>query len=651
MEKNTEGFCKNCHALLRPVKNRDGSISYICPRCKRNIERTGESDDLFPFEKLRPIQSEFLRDAREALAGKKIMMANAPTGLGKTAVALTATVEYGLKNGCIVFFMTSRQSQHKIAIETLARMRKKTNKIVVADMIGKKSMCIADNIKNSRFFEELCAASYRTHVCKFAHASPEIVRKAKEKPMDADEIIKLGIAQKSCPYMCATDVGKDATVVVCDYNYIFSDLSEIVLQKLGVDIENLVLVVDEAHNLPERIRANYTQILRPEDFKEASGMISKIDPMVAGILNRMYGKLTQHNFQDEEKLDRGFFEEIYRSVSAENLAALSFTDFLEKLEMLNAFLEKQGIFEPWLENIGKFIKRWNTNEDAFLRFAKEGKFICESLDTSTVGRKVFEKCSAGLIMSATLHPLEMYRDLLGVPEERCMYKYYMSPFPKENRLLLTVRHLTSRYSARNKEMYESYSASITEIIKNVPGNVAVFYTSYQMMAEIGNRITEMCKKLHIFEQSGMTKSQKISVLNELRENRDRGAVLHAVLGGSLSEGIDFRDNLLSCVIIVGIPVSPPNVETVSLENFLKQKYGDEKGYAYARICPAFNKVLQAAGRCIRSEKDRGVIILMDARFNYPGYRKYLPEDFIPENVTDIRSAMARFFGSMQGKER
>ncbi|MEM4292602.1 MAG: helicase C-terminal domain-containing protein [Thermoplasmata archaeon] len=638
-------FCERCRALLIPRKKK-GKIVFVCPRCGWNeaAETTSGAKDLFPFENLRPVQEDFLKAAREVVGSGKFLMANAPTGMGKTAVALTATLEYALANGFVVFFLTSRQSQHRIAIETLAGMRKKEPKIVVADMIGKRSMCIAENIKNSRFFEELCSASLRTHSCKFARPSGEIVRRAKEFPMDVDEIIRQGIAKKSCPYLCAAEVGKEATVIVCDYNYLFSDISEIVLQKLGISLENIVVVVDEAHNLPERIRANYTKILNPEEFNEAAKDVARIEPGIAGLLREIHRMLSEEKFEVETKLPREFFEEIFERVSKTRLARVSFSEFLERLEMLGAFLEKQGVVEPYLENIVDFIRTWGREERALLRFGGPDGFVCEMLDTSMLAAKVFEASPAGIVMSATLFPLEMYRELLGVPAERCVLHYFPSPFPPENRLLLTLPKLTSRYEARGAEMYLEYGTTIARIASCIPGNTAVFYTSYQMMGEIARHVEHQCQKLHLYETSEMTKGEKISMLKALEEHRKEGAVLHAVLGGSLSEGIDFRDNLLSAVIIAGIPISPPTLESQALEEFLKEKYGEEKGYAYARLCPALNKVLQAAGRCIRSERDRAIIFLLDTRFRSSRYLKYLPEDFRPVMVKEIEEVAKNFFG-------
>ncbi|MCX8173605.1 MAG: ATP-dependent DNA helicase [Thermoplasmata archaeon] len=641
-------FCEKCHSLLKPVR-RGRKVVFACQKCEGTKVAVPEKDvgmgarNLFPFENLRPVQKDFLNEARAAVSAGKFLMANAPTGMGKTAVALTASVEYGLEHGCIVFFMTSRQSQHKIAIDTLARMRKKEPKMVVADMIGKRSMCIAENIKNSRFFEEICSASLRTHSCKFARTSSEIVRKAREFPMDVDEIIKHGIARKSCPYLCAAEVGKDATVIVCDYNYLFSDISEIVLQKLGISVENIVVVIDEAHNLPERIRANYTRILRAEDFGEAAKEVAKVEPAIAGLLREIHHILSEKKFDGETKLEREFFEEIFEKACRTRLARISFSEFLEKIELLNAFLEKQGVVEPYLENIVDFIRRWNAEEKGMLRFAGPQGFVCEMLDTSRIGARVFTHSPAGIVMSATLYPLEMYRELLGVPGERAVLRYFPSPFPPENRLLVSLPKLTSRYDARSEEMYREYGRTIARVGNSVPGNTAVFYTSYQMMADICRHVEASCAKLHLYESSEMTKAEKISMLKALEEHRKDGAVLHAVLGGSLSEGIDFRDNLLSAVIIAGIPIPPPSLETLSLEQFLKEKYGEEKGYAYARLCPAFNKVLQAAGRCIRSEKDRGIIFLLDTRFSLSRYRKYLPEDFRANVIRDIEEVAGKFF--------
>lgn len=191
-------------------------------------------------------------------------------------------------------------------------------------------------------------------------------------------------------------------------------------------------------------------------------------------------------------------------------------------------------------------------------------------------------------------------------------------------------------------MYQAYANTIADLANNSPGNVAVFFPSYDLMNRIYDRLNMVhLEKDLIVEEREHSKKEKRRLVGRLRESDDN--VLLGVQGGSLSEGVDYRDNILCSVMIVGIPFPPPSLEVEALEDYYTVKFGEEKGYKYSRIYPAMNRVLQAAGRPIRSKNDRALIILADKRFNYKRYKKNLPDDFEYSAAKKIVEVCEEFF--------
>jgi len=225
----------------------------------------------------------------------------------------------------------------------------------------------------------------------------------------------------------------------------------------------------------------------------------------------------------------------------------------------------------------------------------------------------------------------MYADLLGIERARRMIRTYRSPFPKTNRLLLVHPELTTLYAKRSSQMHDRIARQIAAIAAAVPGNVALFFPSYELLEEAHSRFLALrVGKRILVERPEWTKAQRDGSIEALRvARREGGAVLFAVQGGSLSEGIDYEGNVLAAVVVVGLPLSPPNVEVEALKDYYCRKFGFEKGYDYAYVFPAVNKVLQAAGRPIRSERDRAAIILLEGRLLEPRYARCLPPDFDP----------------------
>src|SRR5256885_987791 len=237
----------------------------------------------WPFDRIRDGQSDFLQDARRTLADGKHLLAHAPTGIGKTAVALVAALDYALTTDKLVLFLTSRQSHHRIAIETVRRIEAKGPRIPTIDLIAKHSMCLQEGApSHGRAFQEFCDFKVKSRTCGFfTRDNSAVVAAVLQRTLHVQELVRASGACGVCPHRVAMDAAAKSRLVVCDYNYVFSEIRERFLPRLGRSLEDLILIVDEAHNLPDRIRAHLVGDLAVMDLLKAAKEARSIDGEVA----------------------------------------------------------------------------------------------------------------------------------------------------------------------------------------------------------------------------------------------------------------------------------------------------------------------------------------------------------------------------------
>jgi len=604
----------------------------------------------WPFDRVREGQADFLGDARRAIEDGRHLLAHAPTGIGKTAVALVASLEFALRANKLVLFLTSRQSQHRIAIETVRRIEARGPRIATVDLIAKQSMCLQEGAPAyGRAFHEFCDHKVKSRTCAFfARDNSAVVTAVLQRTLHVQELVRASGACGVCPHKVAMDAASRANLVVCDYNYLFSEILERFLPRLGRSLDELVVIVDEAHNLPDRIRAHLGGDLSVPDLLKAAKEARSVDGEVA---HRLVGvaKAMEHFLLDvrSERIARK--EELLDLVDV-GLAkgrggSLGYTDFVEMVSFAGEDAVRRGM-PSTLPAVAEFLTRWRDQNVGILRLVvpgHEGKFAFRLMDPSVLSKRVFDQVHASVLMSGTLFPAEMYADLLGIDLGRRLIRTYGTPFPKANRLLLVQPELTTLYAKRSASMHDRIARQIAAIVAVVPGNVALFFPSYELLEEAHSRFLAFhAGKKILVERPEWTKTQRDGAIEALRVARaEGGAVLFAVQGGSLSEGVDYEGNVLAAVVVVGLPLSPPNVEVEALKEYYCRKFGFAKGYDYAYVFPAVNKVLQAAGRPIRSERDRAAIILLEGRLLEPRYARCLPPDFEPRPskvpATEIRA--------------
>jgi len=605
----------------------------------------------WPFERVRAGQADFLADARRALADGRHLLAHAPTGIGKTAVALVASLEVALRANKLVLFLTSRQSHHRIAIESVRRIEAKGPRIATVDLIAKQSMCLQENAPTfGRAFHEFCDLKVKSRTCTyFTRDNSAVVAAVLQRTLHVEELVRASGACRVCPHKVAMDAAARANLVVCDYNYVFSEILERFLPRLGRGLDDLILVVDEAHNLPDRIRAHLGGDLSVQELlkaaKEARSIDGEVSHQLAAVAKAVERYLLVLRSERIARKDE-FLDLVEDGLRKGRGGSLGYTDFVEMVAFAGEDAVRRGVPSS-LPSVAEFLAQWRDRDEGILRLVlpgADGKFAFRLMDPSVLSKRVFGQVHASVLMSGTLFPAEMYADLLGIERDRRVIRTYGSPFPRSNRLLLVHPFLTTTYAKRSAEMHGLIAGEITGIASGVRGNVAAFFPSYELLAEALERIrAHHLRKAILVEQSTWTKAQRDGALEALRLARaDGGALLLGVQGGSLSEGVDYEDNLLSVVVVVGLPLSPPSVEVEALKDYYARKFGFEKGYDYAYVYPAVNKVLQAAGRPIRSERDRAAIILLEGRILEPRYARCLPPDFAPQPCATPASEAGRF---------
>ncbi len=440
-----------------------------------------------------------------------------------------------------------------------------------------------------------------------------------------------------------------ADAVVCDYNYVFSPILDSFRARLGRPLKDFILVVDEAHNLPDRIRSHLCRDLSPRGLLRASREAQEIDSRTArqllGVARSMERFLLSLRGERTARTEE-LIEVVEGGLHGSRRQVLTYEDLSESVAQVAEEALRRGRATS-LQELADFLRRWVGQDEGLLRLAvpgAEGKFALRLLDPSVLSQPTFDSIHAAILMSGTLHPPEMFADELGISPSRRLLRAYRSPFPAENRLLLAHPRVTTQYAKRTAEMFRTIASEIEAIAAVVPGNVAAFFPSYELLGEALRRLqrTSLAKRL-LVERADWDKAHRDGTLRALRLARaNGGALLLGVQGGSLSEGVDYEDNLLQAVVVVGLPISPPNVFVESLKDYYDRRFGRSRGYDYAYVFPAVNKVLQAAGRPIRSERDRAAIVLLESRLLSPRYGHYLPPSFAPRRCESLSREVTRF---------
>lgn len=591
---------------------------------------------LFPHEQIRPEQEKLLDAVKKAIESKRNLIVHAPTGLGKTAAAISPALSYALEKNLTVFYLTSRHTQHKIAIDTLRKIKEKYKiDLVATDIIGKKFMCPVPGIQllHSSEFSDYCKSAREKKTCKFYEktkkgndlsfdAKAMLSELQQSGPLNCEDVIESCSKKELCPYYESVAIASESSIIIADYNLIFEPaISKKILGLMQKKLEDSIVIVDEAHNLPDRIRNNLSIVLSNSIIKLAIKEAKKFgfDELIPklNVIQDVLNFFASNAEEMEEFIEKeDFIRKINLSVNYDELA--------EELEEAATEIRSKKK-RSFIGSIARFIEAWKGPDEGFTRILtvsdKTTKISYKCLDPSIVSGPIIKETYSMIFMSATMNPTEMYKEVLGI--DRCDEAEYKNPFPEQNKLNLIVPLTTTKFTQRNDIQFKNIAVLCRKITELIPGNCAVFFPSYELKDKISNFLATSTKKTVFSESQGMTKQEKRELLEKFSSYKN--AILLAVTGGSFGEGIDLP-GVLKCVIVVGLPLKKPDLETRKTMEYYQEMFG--KGWDYGYIFPAINKALQAAGRCIRSEKDKGVIVFLDERYEWPNYRRCFPDNYI-----------------------
>lgn len=609
---------------------------------------------LFPHERVRDVQQRLMQDVAEALQHRRQFIAHAPTGLGKTAATLSPALALALQRDLTVFFLTSRHTQHKIVLDTLQAIKKKHGASFIAtSIIGKKWMCAQQNVSTMRSndFFAYCKALREANKCDFytnarnpKNIQCDIVLKELEQaaPLPTEEVIARSSAKTLCPYEMSLMLAERSKVIVTDYYYLLHPrIRASFLKRINKKLEQAIVIFDEGHNLPARARELLTQRISQRliqgAIKEAKRY--RYDDVALGLseLDGLLQKLGESVHAGGEKL-------VKREALLDGIAA--FTDieeFITKLDVA-ADVIREDQKKSMLGTIAEFLDHWPEGDEGFSRIlTKQDRNIQLShrcLDPSIATKDLIDQAYCTITMSGTLSPVQMFADMLGLPANNRMAKEYPSPFPAENRLAMVVPRTTTKFSQRSDAQFRNIADQCARLANAIPGCVAFFFPSYQIRDTVNNSFAQLCQKTLFLEQPNMTKEQKQDFLDRFKRYQQSGAALLGVAAGSFGEGIDLP-GVLNGVVVVGLPLDRPDLETQQLIDYYDKKFG--KGWDYGYTMPALTKCMQNAGRCIRSETDRGVIIFLDERYAWPRYFTCFPSDWKLKIAPDPLPEIQKFF--------
>jgi len=611
--------------------------------------------EYFPHEKIRDIQDELINFISKSLSEKKNSIIHAPTGLGKTAAALAPALGYAKENNLCILFLTSRHTQHKIVIDTVRQIKEKGKyNVLTADIIGKQHMCLQEGMGRlySQEFSEYCRLLKESGKCDYfnnAKSEKGLSVRAKKVlhelklsgPCHAEETIEVCRKNDLCPYEISCDFARRANLIISDYSYVFNPkIKNTFFSRIKKSLENCMLIIDEGHNIPDRVRNIMstkisTNILN-RGIREAEKFRFRETAKILRKVSKGISALAEH-FEHERLITTDEFVDLINSVT-------DYDEFLTSLEKLSDEI-REDQRQSYLGSIARFLNSWLEPDEGYVRIISK---INDADKTVIISRRCLDPGLAtepvlsqtlSVMMSGTLTPTTMYKNLLGFPEKTSEAEF-TSPFPKKNQLILVVPTITTKYSRRNKEEYDKIAQACEKIIKEIPGNIIFFFPSYKIRDDIFILLNEEIKKLIILENSRLTKTEKAEIQKQL-SNKTKKRILFGVVSGSFGEGIDIPGNAVKGIVVVGLPLDVPDLETKALIQYYDRKFN--KGWEYGYIMPAFNRALQCGGRCIRSEEDKGVIIFLDERYTWSNYSKYFPKDLDIVVTKDFEGKIKGFF--------
>ena len=608
--------------------------------CNWGLERTMSIKAVnFPFT-YRDGQKDLAAAVYRTIVHKKKLFLEAPTGTGKTISTVFPTVK-AMGEGKVsrIFYLTAKTITRTVAEEAFGIMRSGQGlKFKTVTITARDKICFVDEA--TRNCNPVACPYAKGHYDRINDAIFDML--THEDNFDRDTIVSYAQKHEVCPFEMSLDMSLWSDAVICDYNYVFDPF--VYLRRFFADgiRHDYVFLVDETHNLLERGREMYSAVLRKESFLDLKRTIKDFHPRIVSSLSKCNNALLELKRECDEMV-------VYNSIER----------FIQPLDRLSAIMSEyledhsEGPFRDeilqFYFEISRFLTIYDLLDDHYViygEYAEDGSFLVRlaCIDPSRNLSACMSRGVSSILFSATLLPIQYYKSLLG-GDEKDFEIYARSVFDPARLGIFIGSDVTSRYSRRSDDMYYKVASYINSVVSARSGNYLIFFPSHQFLEEVYIAYEENFYDPDttdiLAQKSFMTEEAREDFLGRFSEgnNLDLSEIIHmdmevvedknvlgfCVMGGIFSEGIDLKYDSLIGVIVVGTGIPMVCNEREVIRNYFDKKGLD--GFDYAYKYPGMNKVLQAAGRVIRTSEDIGVVALLDDRFLQSGYRALFPREW------------------------
>ena len=575
----------------------------------------------FPFP-YRKGQRDLAVSVYRTILRKKKLFIQAPTGVGKTiSTVFPAVKAVGEELGEKIFYLTAKTITRTVAEQAFETLREQNLKFKVITLTAKEKIC---------FCEE---TSCNPDDCPYAKGHFDRVNDAVYELLMQEDVMSREVLEaqarkhKVCPFEMALDVSTWVDGVICDYNYVFDPDARLKRFFAEGGAGGYLFLIDEAHNLVERGRQMYSAELCKEDFLA-------VKKLVKGEAPRFAKRLEACN-----KILLAMKKECENYKVLDNISHLGI-QLMNVLSEADRYLEEcvdKEVRETVLDfyfQVRSFLNIYDgldENYVVYTEYQENGRFVLKLFCVNPAAnlQKCLDKGNSAVFFSATLLPIQYYKRLLSTEKDN--YAVYIdSSFDTKKRLLMNGVDVSTRYAMRSREMYQRYATYIFRVVKAKMGNYLIFFPSYRFMEDVYQEFTQLLASDEeemelVIQQKHMDEEERENFLRAFEMGREKSLIGFGILGGIFSEGIDLTNEKLIGTLIIGTGLPQVCNEREILKSYFDQKglYGFDYAYRY----PGMNKVLQAAGRVIRTEDDRGVILLLDERFQREKGKEIFPKEW------------------------
>ncbi|BCK01100.1 ATP-dependent DNA helicase [Anaerocolumna chitinilytica] len=576
----------------------------------------------FPFN-YREGQKKLVSDVYVTILRNKRLFIEAPTGVGKTISTVFPAIK-AMGEGLTgkLFYLTAKTITRTVAEETKQLLTEKGLLLKAVTITAKDKICILDKADCN---PDSCPRA-RGHFDRVNEAVYDLL--VSEDDISREKLLDFAEKHNVCPFEMCLDTATWADLIICDYNYVFDP--NVYLKRFFQNEKknDYVFLIDEAHNLVDRAREMYSAVLFKEEILQVKRLVKGKDKAFEKALDTINNDLLKLKRECDETKEQ---ENVSDLVLHLMHLMTKYEDFLTDHKDFDG---KEEVLTTYM-NIRHFLGIYDVYNDKYITYTDytdRGEFFIKLLcmDPSDNLKGRLDKGRSAVFFSATLLPIQYYKEQLGGREDDYAV-YAPSPFEKENRFIAVGRDVSTKYSKRNEKEYRKIIEYIKTFTECKQGNYMVFFPSYQML----NKIEELSRGILanvVVQGNSMTEEEKENFLNDFTINPDSTRIAFCVMGGVFGEGIDLKhDRLIGAVIVgAGLPM-------VNGEKELYRKYYQEtksSGFEYAYLYQGMNKVLQSAGRVIRTTQDKGAILLLEERFLDSRYQELFPREWFPYQVVD-----------------